>query len=114
MRATVTEALGRRGLSSVTRPESDLVVAACGGDEDAFRRLVDPLRAALHSLCNRMLGSRQDAEDALQDSLLHAWRGLCKFDGRSAFRRWLYRITTNACLDAIARKRVIANEHTPI
>ena len=92
-------------------PESNLLVAACGGDEDAFRRLVDPHRAALHSHCSRMLGSRDDAEDALQESLLHAWRGLCRFDGRSAFHRWLYRITTNACLDVIARKRAIPKQH---
>jgi RNA polymerase sigma-70 factor (ECF subfamily) len=62
-----------------------------------------------------MLGSLPDAEDALQDTLLHAWRGLSGFEGRSTPRRWLYRIATNACLDAIARRprRVLPIEHWP-
>jgi RNA polymerase sigma-70 factor (ECF subfamily) len=60
-----------------------------------------------------MLGSLHDAEDALQEALLRAWRGLSGFDGRSAFRSWLYRITVNACLDVIARrpKRVLPVEY---
>ncbi|HXV58314.1 MAG TPA: sigma-70 family RNA polymerase sigma factor [Gaiellaceae bacterium] len=86
------------------RSERELLDAARDGDEDAFRRLVEPHRAGLHAHCYRMLGSLHDAEDALQDALLRAWRGLVGFDGRSALRRWLYRITTNACLDAIARR----------
>lgn len=88
---------------------------ARGGDEDAFRRLVEPHQAALHAHCYRMLGSLHDAEDALQDALFHAWRGLSGFEGRSAIRRWLYRITTNACLDAIARrpKRVLPIDSEP-
>lgn len=95
--------------NSATITEDELLEAACGGDEEAFRRLVEPHRTALHAHCYRMLGSLHDAEDALQEALLRAWRGLCGFDGRSAFRRWLYRITTNTCLDAIARrpKRVL-------
>src|SRR3954462_7872225 len=78
-------------------------------DEDAYRRLVEPHRRELHAHCYRMLGSVHDAEDALQDSLLRAWRGLPRFEGRSTTRSWLYRISTNACLDAIARrpKRVL-------
>ena len=89
--------------------ERALLEAARGGDEHAFRELVEPNRTAMHAHCYRMLGSLHDAEDALQDALLRAWRGLSKFDGRSAFRSWLYRITTNACLDVIARrsKRVL-------
>jgi RNA polymerase sigma-70 factor (ECF subfamily) len=89
--------------------EQQLLEAACGGDEDAFRHLVEPHRPGLHTHCYRMLGSLHDAEDALQEALLRAWRGLCGFDGRSSLRRWLYRITTNACLDALARrpKRVL-------
>ncbi len=89
--------------------ERELLEAACAGDEGAFRRLVEPHRAALHAHCYRMLGSLHDSEDALQDALLRAWRGLCRFDCRSALRSWLYRITTNACLDALARrpKRVL-------
>jgi RNA polymerase sigma-70 factor (ECF subfamily) len=81
-----------------------LLEAACSGDEEAFRRLVGPYRSPLQAYCYRMLGSVQDAEDALQDALLRAWRGLRGFDGRSPLRTWLYRIATNACLDAIARR----------
>lgn len=85
--------------------ERALLEAARGGDEHAFRDLVEPHRTALHAHCYRMLGSLHDAEDSLQDALLRAWRGLAGFDGRSSFRGWLYRITTNACLDAIARRK---------
>jgi RNA polymerase sigma-70 factor (ECF subfamily) len=99
--------------SSMT--EQELLEAARSGDEDAFRRLVEPHSTGLHAHCYRMLGSVHDAEDALQDALLHAWRGLSGFEGRSALRRWLYRITTNACLDAIARrpKRVLPIDYGP-
>jgi RNA polymerase sigma-70 factor (ECF subfamily) len=85
-------------------PEDELLDAARTGDEDAYRRLVEPHRGELHAHCYRMLGSVQDAEDALQEALLHAWRGLQGFAGRSSLRSWLYRITTNACLDVIARR----------
>jgi RNA polymerase sigma-70 factor (ECF subfamily) len=81
-----------------------LLEAARGGDEHAFARLVEPHRAKLHAHCYRMLGSVQDAEDALQDTLLRAWRGLPGFDGRSALSTWLYRVATNACLNAIKRR----------
>jgi RNA polymerase sigma-70 factor, ECF subfamily len=84
--------------------ERELLHAACDGDADAFRRLVEPHHAMLHARCYRMLGSPHDGEDALQDALLRAWRGLCGFNGRSGFRWWLYQIATNACLDAIARR----------
>jgi RNA polymerase sigma-70 factor, ECF subfamily len=101
--------------ASETIMEKELLEAACGGDEDAFRRLVEPHRAELHAHCYRMLGSVHDAEDALQDAFLRAWRGLCGFDGRSRLRRWLYRIATNTCLDAIARrpKRVLPIDYGP-
>ena len=90
--------------------------AAVRGDEDAFHRLVDRHRAELHAHCYRMLGSLHDADDALQDTLLRAWRGLPKFGGRSSFRTWLYRIATNVCLDAIARrtKRVLPIDYGPV
>ena len=78
--------------------------AAFTDDEAAYRRLVEPHRRELHAHCYRMLGSVQDAEDALQDALLRAWRGLDRFEGRSSLRSWLYRIATNTCLDAIARR----------
>jgi RNA polymerase sigma-70 factor, ECF subfamily len=95
--------------------EQELLEAACAGDEEAFRLLVEPHRAGLHAHCYRMLGSLHDAEDALQDAMLRAWRGLCRFGGRSTFRRWLYRITTNTCLDLLARrpKRVLPIDYGP-
>ena len=80
-----------------------------GGDEDVFRRLIEPYRRELHAHCYRMLGSVHDADDALQNTLLRAWRALPSFRGDSSLRTWLYRIATNACLDAIAcrPKRVL-------
>jgi RNA polymerase sigma-70 factor (ECF subfamily) len=77
--------------------------------EEEFRRLVEPYRAELHAHCYRMLGSVHDAEDALQDAMLRAWRGLPRFQGRSSLRSWLYRIATNTSLDLIGRrpKRVL-------
>jgi RNA polymerase sigma-70 factor, ECF subfamily len=101
--------------TSSSTTERALLDAACAGDEDAFVRLVDPHRPALHAHCYRMLGSVHDAEDALQDALLRAWRGLCKFHGRGAFRNWLYRIATNACLDTLDRrpKRVVPIDYSP-
>jgi len=85
-----------------TTPED--IEAARAGDAGAYRRLVESHRRELHAHCYRMLGSTHDAEDALQDALLRAWRGLPGFDGRSSLRSWLYRIATDACLDAIARR----------
>jgi RNA polymerase sigma-70 factor (ECF subfamily) len=95
--------------------ERRLLERARGGDEDAFRRLVEPHRKELHAHCYRMLGSVHDVDDALQDALLRAWRGLARFEGRSSLRSWLYRITTNACLDVISRrpKRVLPIDHWP-
>jgi RNA polymerase sigma-70 factor, ECF subfamily len=95
--------------------ERELLDAARGGDEDAFRRLVEPLRAELHAHCYRMLGSTHDAEDGVQDGLLRAWRGLPRFEGRSSLRSWLYKIVTNTCLDLIARrpKRVLPVDYGP-
>jgi RNA polymerase sigma-70 factor, ECF subfamily len=80
------------------------VARLSGGEEDAFRSLIEPHRPALHAHCYRMLGSRHDAEDALQETLLRVWRALPKFQGRSSLRSWLHRIATNVCLDAIARR----------
>jgi len=92
-----------------------LLQAARSGDEDAFRRLVEPHRRELHAHCYRMLGSVQDAEDALQDALLRAWRALPGFQERSSLRSWLYKIATNTSLDAIARRpqRVLPIDYGP-
>src|SRR3954464_1566239 len=80
---------------------SDLISRAQAGDEDAFRALAEPHRRELLVHCYRMLGSLQDAEDALQDTLLSAWQGLDGFEGRASIRTWLYRIATNRCLNAL-------------
>jgi len=95
--------------------EEVLLEAARRGDEDAYADLVAPRRAELHAHCYRMLGSVQDAEDALQEALLRAWRGLPRFQGRSSVRSWLYRIATNACLDALGRRpaRMLPLDHGP-
>src|SRR5215216_3860125 len=98
-----------------TVQERELLEAARGGDEGAFQRLVDSYRGELHAHCYRMLGSVHDAEDALQDTLLRAWRGLSGFEGRSSLRSWLYRIATNASLTMIQKrpKRVLPIDYGP-
>jgi len=81
-----------------------LLLSAREGDQDAFRALVEAHRAELHAHCYRMLASYHDAEDALQDAMMRAWRALPSFEGRSSLRAWLYKIATNAALD-VARRR---------
>jgi RNA polymerase sigma-70 factor (TIGR02960 family) len=95
--------------------ELELVASARQGDSAAFERLVVGYRRDLYAHCYRMLGSVQDAEDALQEALLGAWRGMAGFEARSSLRAWLYRITTNACLRLIARRprRVLSVEYGP-
>jgi RNA polymerase sigma-70 factor (ECF subfamily) len=95
--------------------DSELLELAKAGDEDAFSRLVEPYRGALYAHAYRMLGSAPDAEDAVQESLLSAWRGLVRFEGRSSLRSWLYRIATNASLKIIERrpKRVLPIDYGP-
>ena len=95
--------------------EQDLLAAARRGDEDAFRRIVEEHRLPLQAHCYRMLGSLQDAEDALQETFLRAWRGLSEFGGRSSLRTWLYRIATNVCIDASSRrsKRMLPTDAGP-
>jgi RNA polymerase sigma-70 factor (ECF subfamily) len=73
--------------------------------DDSYVQLVEPHRAELRAHCRRMLGSPDDAEDALQETLARAWKGLPRFEGRGSVRGWLYRIATNASLDAIDRRR---------
>jgi RNA polymerase sigma-70 factor (TIGR02960 family) len=80
---------------------AELIARARAGDGDAFRALTEPYRRELQVHCYRMLGSLQDAEDALQDTLLAAWQGLGGFEGRASIRTWLYRIATNRCLDTL-------------
>ena len=87
---------------------ADLTMRARAGDGAAFRELTEPYRRELQVHCYRMLGSLQDAEDALQDTLLAAWQGLEAFEGRASIRSWLYRIATNRCLNvrrAVARRQ---------
>jgi RNA polymerase sigma-70 factor, ECF subfamily len=95
--------------------EDDLLEAARHGDQDAFARLVEPYRSQLRAHCYRMLGSLPDADDALQETLLRAWRGLARFEGRSSLRSWLYTIATNASLRAIEKRprRVLPADYSP-
>src|SRR5205809_6775757 len=79
---------------------TDLISRAQAGDGDAFRDLIAPHRRELQLPCYRMLGSFQDAEDALQDTLLSAWQGFNGSQGRSSLRTWLYALATNRCLNA--------------
>ena len=102
------------GAEAVT-DERALLEAARAGNQDAFAKLVEPYRAQLRAHCYRMLGSLPDAEDALQETLLRAWRGLARFEGRSSLRSWLYTIATNAGLREIERrpKRVLPVDYSP-
>ncbi|MDD7941414.1 sigma-70 family RNA polymerase sigma factor [Actinomycetospora lutea] len=87
-------------MSETTVADSDLARARAG-DDAAFGRLVAPLRRELHAHCYRMLASSHDADDALQDTLVRAWRGLGRFEGRSSLRTWLYTVATRVCLDLV-------------
>jgi RNA polymerase sigma-70 factor (ECF subfamily) len=101
--------------AAVTTSEQELLEAARTGDEHAFSQLIGVHRGVLQAHCYRMLGSVQDAEDALQETLLNAWRALPRFGGRSSLRSWLYRIATNACLKTIERRppRVLPIDYGP-
>jgi RNA polymerase sigma-70 factor (TIGR02960 family) len=95
--------------------EERLLADARRGDEAAFEQLVGRHRGELYVHCYRMLGSVQDAEDALQEALLGAWRGLGNFQGRSSLRTWLFRVATNACLRLSSRRprRMLSFDHGP-
>src|SRR5690348_7113334 len=83
----------------------------------AFDAIAEPHRRELQLHCYRMLGTLQDAEDAVQDAVLRAWRGIERFQGRASFRNWLYRIATNTCLNALAsgrsKRRILQMEGPP-
>jgi RNA polymerase sigma-70 factor (ECF subfamily) len=100
---------------SSTGDEAGALALARNGDSAAFDRLVAPHRRRLHSHCYRMLGSPHDADDALQETLLAAWRGLASFEGRSALGTWLYQISTHVCLRLIAQRpwRRESSDHGP-
>ena len=91
--------------STRTAPEPGLLAAARVGDEQAFVQLTAPHRQALHLHCYRMLGSLHDADDALQETMLRAWRGIDRFQPNAPLAAWLYRIATNVCLRLIQQRR---------
>ncbi len=89
---------------------SEVLTRAKAGDSAAFELLVAPYRRELKAHCYRMSGSVHDAEDLLQETLVKAWRGLARFEGRSSVRTWLYTVATSACLDAGEKRRVLPSE----
>ena len=95
--------------------QTELLSAVRAGDQAAFAALVEQYRRQLHVHCYRMVGSFDDAEDLVQETLLRAWRGRASFEGRSLFRTWLYRIATNVCLNALERlpRRVLPQDVVP-
>src|SRR3984885_11903636 len=91
----------KRGCMPMETDTTDQIARARAGDHDAFRELVDVHSHELQVHCYRILGSLQDAEDALQETLVSAWRNLGDFGQRSSLRTWLYQIATNRCLSML-------------
>jgi RNA polymerase sigma-70 factor (ECF subfamily) len=88
----------------LTQSDLEKLSAARAGDQREFSQLTEPYRHELQVHCYRLLGSLQDAEDLVQETLLRAWRRLETYEGRASFRAWLYKIATNACLDVLDRR----------
>jgi len=107
--------MGKAQTSSAPVEQDQVVSAVMAGDQAAFAALTERYRRELQVHCYRMLGSFQDAEDTVQETMLRAWRSRRQFQGRSSFRAWLYRIATNACLDAMAfnARRVLPYQVAP-
>jgi RNA polymerase sigma-70 factor (ECF subfamily) len=95
--------------------DATVLTAVRSGDESTFGAITERYRRQLHVHCYRMTGSVDDAEDLVQETMLRAWRSRASFEGRSSFRNWLYRIATNACLNALERspRRVTAPDVAP-
>src|SRR6266536_5898038 len=92
--------------------EAARLAAARNGDQHAFGSLIEPYQRELQVHCYRLLGSLQDAEDLVQETLLRAWRRIDSFEGRASFRAWLYKIATNACFDTLDKRRRRDLPHT--
>jgi RNA polymerase sigma-70 factor (TIGR02960 family) len=105
------DAIGRTSRCEDASVTEQTVARARAGDEHAFRELTDPHRRALQVHLYRIVGSAQDAEDLLQETLFAAWRGLARFEGRASVRAWLYQIATNRALDALRAGRRRPGDH---
>src|SRR5262245_61053210 len=110
-----SSAMTSRGPQTVAVPDPVSIEQVRRGDADAFRQLIETHSRELRVHCYRMLGSLQDAEDTVQETFARAWRRRDTFEGRSSVRAWLFKIATNACLDALARRprRLLPDTYGP-